>query len=77
MAKKKTDSANDVELRRDLLRSMLLQRRFEEARAVLARDNPDGRLISPDDVAAKVLWLCSPAANAVNGKAIVIAGGAA
>ena len=30
MAKKKTDSLNDVELRRDLLGSMLLQRRFEE-----------------------------------------------
>ena len=52
-------------------------RSIEEARAALARDNPDGRLISPDDVAAKVLWLCSPAANAVNGEAIVIAGGAA
>ena len=49
----------------------------EEARAALAKDNTDGRLISPDDVAAKVLWLCSPAANAVNGEAIVIAGGAA
>ena len=48
-----------------------------EARATLAKDNADGRLISPDDVAAKVLWLCSPAANAVNGEAIVIAGGAA
>jgi NAD(P)-dependent dehydrogenase (short-subunit alcohol dehydrogenase family) len=31
-------------------------------------------LVSPDDVAAKVVWLCSPAANAVNGEAIVIAG---
>jgi NAD(P)-dependent dehydrogenase (short-subunit alcohol dehydrogenase family) len=47
-----------------------------EARATLAKDNADGRLISPDDVAAKVLWLCSPAATAINGEAIVIAGGA-
>jgi NAD(P)-dependent dehydrogenase (short-subunit alcohol dehydrogenase family) len=52
-------------------------RSVNEARAALAKDNADGRLISPDDVAAKVLWLCSPAANAVNGEAIVIAGGAA
>ena len=52
-------------------------RSVEEARTALAKDNADGRLISPDDVAAKVLWLCSPAANAVNGEAIVIAGGAA
>ena len=41
------------------------------------RTMPHGRLISPEDVAAKVLWLCSPAAHAVNGEAIVIAGGAA
>jgi NAD(P)-dependent dehydrogenase (short-subunit alcohol dehydrogenase family) len=52
-------------------------RSVDDARAALAKDNADGRLISPDDVAAKVLWLCSPAANAVNGEAIVIAGGAA
>ena len=52
-------------------------RSVNEARAALAKDNADGRLISPDDVAAKVLWLCSPAANAVNGEVIVIAGGAA
>jgi NAD(P)-dependent dehydrogenase (short-subunit alcohol dehydrogenase family) len=52
-------------------------RSVNEARAALAKDNADGRLISADDVAAKVLWLCSPAANAVNGEAIVIAGGAA
>jgi NAD(P)-dependent dehydrogenase (short-subunit alcohol dehydrogenase family) len=49
-------------------------RSVAEARATLARDNAGGRLISPDDVAAKVLWLCSPAGNAVNGEAIVIAG---
>ncbi|MGA7311831.1 MAG: SDR family oxidoreductase [Pseudolabrys sp.] len=52
-------------------------RTVAEARATLAKDNADGRLISPDDVAAKVLWLCSPAATAINGEAIVIAGGAA
>jgi NAD(P)-dependent dehydrogenase (short-subunit alcohol dehydrogenase family) len=48
-----------------------------EARATLAKDNADGRLISPEDVAAKVLWLCSPAATSINGEAIVIAGGTA
>ena len=37
----------------------------------------EGGQANPDDVAAKVLWLCSPAATAVNGEAIVIAGGAA
>lgn len=52
-------------------------RTIGEVHATFAQDNEDGRLISPDDVAAKVAWLCSPAANAVNGEAIVIAGGAA
>jgi NAD(P)-dependent dehydrogenase (short-subunit alcohol dehydrogenase family) len=52
-------------------------RTVAQARAALAEDNADGRLISPDDVAAKVLWLCSPASSATNGEAIVIAGGAA
>lgn len=52
-------------------------RTINEARAMLAKDNADGRLISPDDVAAKVLWLCSPVANSINGEAIVIAGSAA
>jgi NAD(P)-dependent dehydrogenase (short-subunit alcohol dehydrogenase family) len=48
----------------------------DEARAALAKDNPDGRLIMPAEVAAKVLWLCSPAAGAVNGEAILIGGDA-
>jgi len=52
-------------------------RTMVEARAALAKDNAHGRLISPDEVAAKVLWLCSPAATAINGEAIVIAGNAA
>jgi NAD(P)-dependent dehydrogenase (short-subunit alcohol dehydrogenase family) len=48
----------------------------EDARAVLAKDNADGRLITPEEVAAKVLWLCSPAADAVNGQAVLIGGDA-
>ena len=31
---------------------------------MLAKDNAGGRLITPEEVAAKVLWLCSPAADA-------------
>ncbi len=45
-----------------------------DARAQLAADNADGRLITPDEVAAKVLWLCSPQAASVNGEAIAITG---
>jgi NAD(P)-dependent dehydrogenase (short-subunit alcohol dehydrogenase family) len=47
-------------------------RSLDDARAALAKDNIDGRLITPDEVAAKVFWLCSPAADAVNGEAILI-----
>jgi NAD(P)-dependent dehydrogenase (short-subunit alcohol dehydrogenase family) len=52
-------------------------RTVAEARAMLAKANEDGRLISPDGVAAKVLWLCSPAAALINGEAIVITGNTA
>jgi NAD(P)-dependent dehydrogenase (short-subunit alcohol dehydrogenase family) len=47
-----------------------------DARAALAKDNAHGRLITPDEVAQTVLWLCSPAAQSINGQAIAIAGGA-
>jgi NAD(P)-dependent dehydrogenase (short-subunit alcohol dehydrogenase family) len=49
-------------------------RTLSEARAALAKDNADGRLISPEAVAEKVLWLCSPAAAGITGEAIVVAG---
>jgi NAD(P)-dependent dehydrogenase (short-subunit alcohol dehydrogenase family) len=47
----------------------------EEARAELARFNPQGRLISPEEVAAAVLWLCLPESGSINGQAISVAGG--
>jgi len=47
-----------------------------EARAAFAADNAHGRLITPEEVAKKVLWLCSPAAASINGQAIEVAGGA-
>jgi NAD(P)-dependent dehydrogenase (short-subunit alcohol dehydrogenase family) len=50
-------------------------RTVSEARAALAKDNADGQLISPEEVASKVLWLCSPAAAATSGEAIVVDGG--
>ncbi len=47
----------------------------EEASAELARHNPQGRLVSPAEVADAVLWLCCPGASAVTGQAIAVAGG--
>jgi 3-hydroxybutyrate dehydrogenase len=42
---------------------------------MVTRLNPRGELIRPEEVASAVGWLCSPAAAAVNGVAIPVAGG--
>ena len=46
-----------------------------EARAQLAAANPMGRLVTPEEVAATVGWLCLPEAASITGQAIAIAGG--
>ena len=46
-----------------------------EARAELARSNPMGRLVTPEEVASAVAFLALPSAGAVTGQAIVVAGG--
>jgi NAD(P)-dependent dehydrogenase (short-subunit alcohol dehydrogenase family) len=45
----------------------------EQARAALA--NPQGRFVTPEDVAAAVLWLVSEGAGSVTGQAISVSGG--
>lgn len=47
----------------------------DDARATLAAANPQGRLITPEEVASAIGWLCSPAASGVNGVALTVAGG--
>jgi NAD(P)-dependent dehydrogenase (short-subunit alcohol dehydrogenase family) len=47
----------------------------EEARAMLVRTIPRGSLISPEEVANAVAWLCAPQASGVTGIALPIAGG--
>jgi NAD(P)-dependent dehydrogenase (short-subunit alcohol dehydrogenase family) len=47
----------------------------EEAMAVFTRDNPQGRLVTVDEVADTVLWLSGDGASGVNGQAIVVSGG--
>jgi NAD(P)-dependent dehydrogenase (short-subunit alcohol dehydrogenase family) len=49
-------------------------RPVEETRAALARRNKSGRFITPEEVAEKVLWLCLPESNGINGQAITIEG---
>jgi NAD(P)-dependent dehydrogenase (short-subunit alcohol dehydrogenase family) len=48
-----------------------------EARADLQRLNPQGRFVRPKEVADTVLWLCTPAAQAITGQAISVSGGEA
>jgi NAD(P)-dependent dehydrogenase (short-subunit alcohol dehydrogenase family) len=47
----------------------------EEAIAELSKHNPQGRLVTPAEVADAVLWLCGEGASAVTGQAIAVAGG--
>ncbi len=46
-----------------------------EAKRALIKNNPQGRFVQPDEVAATILWLCSAGAKAINGQAIAVAGG--
>jgi len=47
----------------------------EAVRAEFAKTNPQGRLVTPEEVAEAALWLASPGAGSMNGQAIAIAGG--
>jgi 3-hydroxybutyrate dehydrogenase len=47
----------------------------EQAIAELSKHNPQARLVTPQEVADAVLWLCSEGATAITGQAIAVAGG--
>src|SRR6202030_3458066 len=47
----------------------------EQAIAELAKHNPQGRLVTPAEVADAVLFLCGGGAGAITGQAIAVAGG--
>lgn len=51
------------------------KRSRDDARAALTTSNPQGRLVTPQQVANAVLWLASSAADSITGQAIVVAGG--
>ena len=47
----------------------------EQALKELSQHNPQGRLVTPAEVANTVLWLCGEGASAITGQAIAVAGG--
>jgi NAD(P)-dependent dehydrogenase (short-subunit alcohol dehydrogenase family) len=47
----------------------------EQAVAELSKHNPQGRLVTPEEVADTVLWLCGEGAGAITGQAFAVAGG--
>ena len=47
----------------------------ESVLAAMLKDAPIGRLIKPEEVAAAVVFLCSPAASAITGATLSVAGG--
>jgi NAD(P)-dependent dehydrogenase (short-subunit alcohol dehydrogenase family) len=47
----------------------------DQALADMLKDKPIGRLITPEEVAAAVLFLCSPGASAITGTTLTVAGG--
>ncbi len=50
-------------------------RNYEQAVTELTKHNPQGRLVTPAEVANTVLWLCGERASAITGQAIAVAGG--
>jgi NAD(P)-dependent dehydrogenase (short-subunit alcohol dehydrogenase family) len=50
-------------------------RSADDARASLSAGNPQGRFVTPEEVAAAVVWLCQPSSASVTGQAISISGG--
>ncbi|SIP92106.1 MULTISPECIES: SDR family oxidoreductase [unclassified Bosea (in: a-proteobacteria)] len=47
----------------------------DEALAAMVKDNPQGRLVAPEEVAAAVLYLCGPGSAAVTGQSLLVNGG--
>lgn len=48
----------------------------QEAHEILAKMNPNGRLVRPDTIATQILTLCLPQSRDITGAAIAIDGGA-
>lgn len=47
----------------------------EEAKRLLSANNPQNKLIQPEEVAQTVRWLCEASSASITGQSIVVAGG--
>jgi len=67
----------DTDLLADAVENISAKTGMDEtaARAELASTNPQGRLITPDEVAHTVAWLCHPGSGSITGQSIAVAGG--
>jgi len=67
----------DTDIVRDAIANIMRKtgRSEAEALASLVATNPQRRLITPEEVAHTVSWLCAPGAESVTGQSIVVAGG--
>lgn len=67
----------DTEMVRESLEKISAKtgRPRDDALGTMLKDSPLGRLIKPEEVAAAVVYLCSPEASAVTGTTLTVAGG--
>ncbi|NMG75754.1 SDR family NAD(P)-dependent oxidoreductase [Aromatoleum diolicum] len=67
----------DTDIVRDAIANIRAKtgRSEAEAQGELAKHNPQGHLVRPDEVANAVLWLCMPGSEAITGQAISVSGG--
>lgn len=67
----------DTDLVREAVDNIVARtgRSRDQARSALAQRNPQKRLITPEEVAEAVAWLCLPGSQSVNGQAIAVDGG--
>ncbi len=67
----------DTDIVRDAIANIMRKTGRTEAEALesLLATNPQRQLITPEEVAHSVLWLCAPGTESITGQSIVIAGG--